>query len=237
MPLLAQAGFTVIVHDLRGLGDSDKLDTGYSKANVAEDVRQLVQSLRFDLINLVGTDIGTMVAYAYVSRHPDEVRHLVLAESLIPGFGLEERMNPATGGYWHFGFHMQVDVAEMLTAGKEEAYLLPTMSIMSTAPDATQVAQTLYLPYYRQPGGMRAGFRHYGTLIADGQENRAAFRAKLTIPVLVLNGERGLPQDQTLGCVQQVAEHVVAELVPDSGHTFAHDNPWWVAERLARFFR
>ncbi len=24
-------------------------------------------------------------------------------------------MNPAMGGYWHFGFHMQVDLATMLT--------------------------------------------------------------------------------------------------------------------------
>ncbi len=237
MPLLAQAGYTVIAPDLRGLGDSDKPDTGYSKVNVAEDVRQVVQSLGFDTINLVGTDIGMMVAYAYASRHPEEVRHVVLAESLIPGFGLEERMNPATGGYWHFGFHMQVDVAEMLTAGKEEAYLLPTMSMMSTSVDSLEVARTLYLPYYLQPGGMRAGFQHYGTLLDDGRENRAAFQNKMTMPVLVLNGERGIPQDQTLGCVQQVAEYIQADLIPDSGHTFADDNPTWVAGRLIRFFQ
>ena len=36
--------------------------------------------------------------------------------------------------------------------------------------------------------------------------------------------------------VLQVAENVEAELVPNSGHTFAEDNPAWVGERLARFF-
>jgi len=64
-----------------------KLKTGYSKANVAEDVRQVVQSLGFETIGLVGTDIGAMVAYSYAASHPQEIRHLVFAESLIPRFG------------------------------------------------------------------------------------------------------------------------------------------------------
>jgi len=145
-------------------------------------------------------------------------------------------MNPATGGYWHFGLHMQVDVAEMLTAGKEVAYLLPTMKMMSTAPDAGHDAENLYLPHYIAPGGMRAGFQHYGTLLMDGKENRAAFQSKLHLPVLVLNAARGIPQAQTLGCVKQVAENVEADLVPDSGHTIGNDNPAWVADRLIRFF-
>ena len=236
MPLLAQAGFTVIAPDLRGLGDSAKAEGGYAKTNVAEDVRQIVKSHSFETINLAGVDIGTMVAYAYASRHPGEVRRLVLAESLIPGFGLEELMNPATGGYWHFGFHMQVPVAEMLTAGKEAAYLLPTMSMMSAAPDGAEMAETVFLPHYIAPGGMRAGFQHYGTLLEDGKDNRATFQSKLSMPVLVLNGERGIPQDQTLGCVRQVASNVEAQLVPNSGHTIGYDNPSWVAAKLTTFF-
>lgn len=236
MPRLATAGFTVVAPDLRGLGDSAKAKTGYSKTNVAEDVREIVRSLGLGEINLVGTDIGTMVAYAYASRHSDEVRRLVLTESLIPGFGLEELMNPATGGYWHFGFHMQVDVATMLTAGREAAYLMPSLKMMSVSEDAEDVAETFYLPHYVAPGGMRAGFQHYGTLLEDGKANRDAFRTKLAMPVLVLNGDKGIPQEQTLGCVRQVAADVRAELVPNSGHTFADDNPAWAADRLTRFF-
>lgn len=145
-------------------------------------------------------------------------------------------MNPATGGFWHFGFHMQGEVATMLTAGKEAAYLLPTLSMMSTAPDAAAVAEQLYLPYYAAPGGMRAGFRHYETLVADGQENRARFTTPLPMPVLVLNGDHGLPQAPLLAGAQQVAATVTADTVPASGHTFAQDNPAWVAQRLHRFF-
>lgn len=236
MPLLAAKGYSVIAPDLRGCGDSDKPDGGYAKADVAEDIRRIVQAEGGERIRLVGTDIGTMVAYAYASRHPQEVERLILAESLIPGFGLEELMNPATGGYWHFGFQAQVELAAFLTEGKEAAYLLPTMSMMSAAPDAAETAQRDFLPYYTAPGGMRGGFQHYGTMIADGKANRDAFTAKLPMPVLVLSGERGIPQAQTLACVERVAEDIATDIVPASGHTFALDNPAWVAERMARFF-
>ena len=86
-----------------------------------------------------------MVAYAYAAAHPDEVRRLALCESLIPGFGLEELMNPATGGYWHFGFHMQVDIAEMLTKGKEADYLNPMWQMMSPVQGAEKAAVAEYL--------------------------------------------------------------------------------------------
>ena len=152
MPRLADAGFTVIAPDLRGLGDFARAETGYTKTNVAEDVRQVVQSLGLNTIHLVGTDIGTMVAYAYAANHPEEVRRLVLAESVLPGFGLEELMNPVKGGYWHFGFHLQVDLAEMLTAGKEAAYLLPTMRMMSISPDAAPGGEDLVSAVLRGSG-------------------------------------------------------------------------------------
>ena len=237
MPLLTEAGYTVIAPDLRGLGDSAKTESGYSKTNVAQDVHELVMHLGHREINLVGTDIGTMVAYAYAASYPDQVRRLVLSESVLPGFGLEELMNPATGGYWHFGFHMQVDVATMLTEGKEAAYLLPTMTMMSASAEAAETAKNIYLPHYLAAGGMRAGFRHCETLLDDGQENRARFKSKLTMPVLVLNGDRGLPPTQPLAGAQQVAAQVEADVVPNSGHTYAEDNPAWVAERLSRFFK
>ena len=82
---------------------------------------------------------------------------------------------------------------------------------------------------------MRAGFQHSGTLLADGSENRAAFRSKLPMSVLVLNGERGILQAHLLGCVRQGADTIETALVPGSAHTFPSDNPAWIAERLIRF--
>ena len=235
MPALAKAGFTVIAPDLRGLGDSDRPSHGYDKKTVADDIRHIVQDLGFDAIDLVGTDIGMMVAVSWALHHPTELRHLVLAESLIPGFGLEELMNPATGGYWHFGFHAQVDLATMLTEGKEAEYLGNNWKMFSPLKGITADDRKEYLRTYGNPDGMRAGFLHYAAMLDDGKANRKAFSQKLTMPVLVLNAGLGIPQDQTLGGVAQVFEHVEHDKVLLAGHAFAADRPDWTADRIIEF--
>ena len=235
MPLLAEAGYRVIVPDLRGSGDSAKPEDGYSKSNVAEDLTQLLQDQGVTSLHLVGTDIGMMVAYAFAAASPGMVQTLVLSESLLPGFGLEELMNPATGGYWHFGFHMQTDLADMLLKGKEKAYLSGMWSMMSTSTDS-DLSERL-LPYYTAPGAMRSGLMHYATLLEDGRENRARAGGKLAMPVLALSGEKGMPQRQTVDAARLVASDLQVDLVPGSGHTLAEDNPGWLAARLDTFFR
>ncbi|GAA0334757.1 alpha/beta hydrolase [Sphingomonas oligophenolica] len=243
MPLLAQAGRTVIAPDLRGMGLSAKPDKDYAKSdylkrNVAKDVHELLVSLNHDTVDLMGVDIGMMVAFAYAARYPTHVGHAVLGEGLLPGFGLEEHMNPATGGYWHFGFHAQVEIATMLTEGKEAAYLGPMWKMMSASPAAQQSNEGRFLPHYSARGGMRGGFAHYATLIGDdGRENRDHFRQKLAMPVLVLNGEKGLPLKATVDSVRRVADRIEEDIVPGAAHTLAQDNPAWLAERLNRFFQ
>ena len=236
MPALAEAGFTVIAPDLRGLGDSERPSHGYDKKTVADDIRHIVRDLGFDSIDLVGTDIGMMVAVSWALHHPTEIRRLVLAESLIPGFGLEELMNPATGGYWHFGFHAQVDLATMLTEGKEAEYLGNNWKMFSPLKGITADDREEYLRTYGNPDGMRAGFRHYAAMLDDGKANRKAFDQKLTMPVLVLNAGLGIPQDQTLGGVVQVFAHVEHDKVLLAGHAFAADRPDWTADRIIEFF-
>ena len=236
MPALADAGFTVIAPDLRGLGDSDKPSKGYDKKTVAEDIRHVVRALGFEAIDLVGTDIGMMVAVSWALHYPSELRHLVLAESLIPGFGLEELMNPATGGYWHFGFHAQVDLATMLTEGKEAEYLGNNWKMFSPLKGITTEDREEFLRTYGNPDGMRAGFRHYAAMLDDGKANRAAFDHKLIMPVLVLNAGLGIPQEQTLGGVDQVFSNVSHDKVLLAGHAFAADRPDWTANRIIDFF-
>ena len=68
MPALAK-NYTVIVPDLRGLGDSSKPTTGYDGNTTAEDIYQLVSQLGFKDIFLVGHDFGVQIAYSYAAAH------------------------------------------------------------------------------------------------------------------------------------------------------------------------
>ena len=233
LPLLAAHGFTVIAPDLRGSGDSQIPPGHWTKREEAGDLHGLLRHLGHDRAFVVGTDVGTMTAHAWAQTHPEDVDRLVLSEAFLPGYGLEEHMNPATGGSWHFGFHAQTDLAALLTAGKEEQYLSGFWSLMTgggiTAADRADLLRT-----YTRPDAMRGGFEHYATLVEDGRAARTGDR--LTMPVLVLNGEHGLPQDVLLTGAREAATDVSHDTVPGAAHTFAADNPTWTADRLARFF-
>ena len=62
IPQLIANNFTVIAPDLRGLGDSEKPQTGYDKKTIAEDIYQLVKKLGYSKIYLVAHDWGGPVA-------------------------------------------------------------------------------------------------------------------------------------------------------------------------------
>ena len=233
LPLLAAHGFTVIAPDLRGSGDSQIPPGHWTKREEAEDLHGLLRHLGHDRAFVVGTDVGTMTAHAWAQAHPEDVARLVLSEAFLPGYGLEEHMNPATGGSWHFGFHAQTDLAALLTAGKEEQYLSGFWSLM-TAGGISVADRADLLRTYTRPDAMRGGFEHYATLVQDGRSARTGDR--LTMPVLVLNGEHGLPQDVLLTGAREAATDVSHDTVPGAAHTFAADNPTWTADRLARFF-
>lgn len=237
MPALASR-YTVIAPDMRGFGTSDKPASGYEKTNVAEDIYQLVQQLGFKQVNLMGHDIGGMVSYAFAAQHPETVRHLVLTEFVMPGFGLEELMDVARGGLWHFGFHMQPKFPEMLTAGKEREYLT-TIAYKGGAYNKNAITDAdidTYLRTYAAPGGMTGGFNHYRTLLEDGRKFRELAKRKLQMPVLVIVGEQSGIGNKLIGGVRQVADNVQNDEIRNSGHWLAEEQPEELTRQLFAFF-
>ena len=72
IPALAEH-YTVIAPDLRGYGYSDKPAGGYDKRTMATDIHELVRSLGYNRIKLVGHDRGARVSHRYGLDYPDEV--------------------------------------------------------------------------------------------------------------------------------------------------------------------
>ena len=80
VPALAEAGFQVIVPDLRGYGKSDKPEAveAYSLPALAGDVLAILDSLGIDRAHVVGHDWGAALAWALASLVPDRVDHLAV---------------------------------------------------------------------------------------------------------------------------------------------------------------
>lgn len=71
----------VITPDQRGFGGSDLGDDSPSLDHVADDVAALLDRLGLDRVVLGGLSMGGYVAMAFLRRHRDRVRGLVLADT------------------------------------------------------------------------------------------------------------------------------------------------------------
>jgi pimeloyl-ACP methyl ester carboxylesterase len=135
MPALAAHGYRVVAPDLRGTGASDRPPSGYDKDTQTQDMRELLAQLGIHSgVRIVGHDIGGMVAFAYARRHPEEVEHLVLVELALPGLGLEQAMDVASGGLFHFGLFMTEELPELLLEGRESDFLTWWFDWLSAVP-------------------------------------------------------------------------------------------------------
>jgi pimeloyl-ACP methyl ester carboxylesterase len=239
MPALAR-NYTVIVPDLRGLGDSSKPIDGYDGNTTAEDIYQLISQLGLSQkIYLVAHDIGVQTAYSYAAAHPNNVSKLVIMEFAFPGFlppGFESLV-------WWFGFHQTRDIPEALTAGKEREYLSWFYRGLAYNPEAiTETDIDEFVSHYSAPGGMRAGFEYYRAFPIDAEQNKVLSETKLQIPVLVLGGDiypavgGDLPGNFALSSMQMLATNVTGITVPLSGHWIPEEQPQFVIEQLAKFF-
>jgi pimeloyl-ACP methyl ester carboxylesterase len=80
VPALAEAGFRVIVPDLRGYGRSDKPEEvdAYSIPVLAGDVLAVLADLDLGTAHVVGHDWGAGLAWALASLAPGSVDHLAV---------------------------------------------------------------------------------------------------------------------------------------------------------------
>ncbi|WP_413809729.1 alpha/beta fold hydrolase [Streptomyces sp. OE57] len=233
MPALA-ATHTVVVPDLRGTGASDRPEDGYTKVNQARDMRGTLTALGLSgPVSVAGHDIGSMVALGWAAAHPEDVSHLILVDSILPGLGLEEAMNVAEGGMWHFGFFMTPHVPEMLFDGHELEFFTATFTAMSNPGTFSPEDLSAYAEEYTGRERLRGGFEHYRTLLEDGRENRALLAGrKLLMPVLAVGTTHS--GRATADALLPVADNVHSA-VARTGHFVAEEDPDWFTKTVTEF--
>ena len=234
-PLIASlaATHTVVAPDLRGFDQSSKPEAGYDKKTMAQDVHALAVSLGFKRAQVVGHDIGLMVAYAYAAQYPAEVDRLALLDAFLPGVGNWETVW-LLRDLWHFHFYGEVPLK--LVAGRERIYFEHFWN--DFAADAKrsvpEADRQFYAAAFARPGGMRAGFEVFRAFEQDAKDFAAFAQVKLPMPVLVLTGEKASGEF----LIQQgrlVAEQVDGVVIKGAGHWLMEEAPTQVIPKLTEF--
>ena len=235
LPLIAELAptHTLIAPDLRGAGQSSTPADGYTKAAMAQDIHALVRKLGFERIQIVGHDIGLMVAYAYAAQYPDEVDRIALMDAFLPGVG-NWRDVWLMRDLWHFHFYGKTPLA--LVRGRERIYLEHFWNDFAadkshSIPEADRQAYTVA---YSRPGRMRAGWAYFISFQQAAKDFAQFSHTKLTMPVLVIGGEKSL--GDVLGRqMNLVATNVTVVTLKGAGHWVLEERPAETTAALVNF--
>ncbi|MDE1152694.1 MAG: alpha/beta hydrolase [Micavibrio sp.] len=184
---------TVIAPDLRGAGGSSTPADGYTKANMAQDIHALVESLGYKSVEIVGHDIGLMVAYAYAAQYPTEVSKIALMDAFLPGVG-DWKSVWLMRDLWHFHFYGETPLA--LVKGRERTYFEHFWNDFAadrhhSVPEADRV---FYAKEYAKPDHMRAGFEYFHAFEQDAKDFAKFEETPLEMPMLVIAGGKASGQ-------------------------------------------
>jgi pimeloyl-ACP methyl ester carboxylesterase len=232
IPLLAER-FTVIAPDLPGVGDSAIPADGLDMKTAAIRIHALTQSLGVQKSEVVGHDIGLMVAYAYAAQFPTEVQKLVVMDAFLPGVGGWEEVynNPFL---WHFRFNGPTP--EALVQGRERIYFEHFWNDFAadktrSIPEADRKA---YAEAYSRPGRMRAGWAYFVSFQQAAKDFAQLSQNKLTMPVLVIGGEKSLG-DALAKQMKLVASDVTVVVLKNTGHWVLEERPTETTQALQKF--
>jgi pimeloyl-ACP methyl ester carboxylesterase/uncharacterized RmlC-like cupin family protein len=214
---------TVIAPDLRGMGLSAIATDGFTKKNQAGDIAGVLDALHIERADIVGHDIGNMVAFAFAITYQERTTRLVVMDAPVPGIGPWEEIlkNPLL---WHFRFGGP-DM-ERLVAGRERIYLDRFWNEFSANPaQFTETSRQHYATLYAQPGRMHAGFMQFAAFDQDAIDNRASSAlSRLQMPLLAVGGDHSF--GATMAFVMRFAADDVHQVViADAGHWLMEEQP------------
>ena len=236
--------YRVIIIDLRGMGTSEKPESGYDKKTMATDIQQLVLHLGFDKVSLMGHDIGGMVAMSFAFNFPKSTEKLIVLDGSHPSEGMyqmplipspgtfNEKMDGEMPYAWWMGFNQVKNLPEQLLEGRFHLlqewlfyYVMIDESIM------TELERAVYAAAYNDKDSIRASNAWYQTFHQDIEDSK--HYQPLMMPVLGIGSyisynymNYGLPF---------VATDLEVVGIMDSGHYLFEEKPQEVLDIVLPF--
>jgi len=135
---------------------------------------------------------------------------------------------------WHFHFYGKTPLA--LVDGRERIYFEHFWNEFAADPSrsVSEPDRRFYAAAYAQPGGMKAGFEVFRAFEQDAADFAGFAKTKLTMPMLVLAGEKA-SGEFLIGQGRLVATDVEGAVIERAGHWLIDEAPDQVIPKLVEF--
>ena len=227
--------YTVVASDLRGYGDSSKVEgggdhTAYSKRTNALDQVEVMRHFGFERFSVFGHDRGGRVTHRMCLDHPERVERAAVLD-IVPTHYLFTHVTKslAENMYHWFFFARPAPFPETVIGNSLEMFVGRGDPILGAE----------YLRTFRIPGTVHAMCEDYraGASI-DLVHDEADLYQKIECPLLVLWGERGTVAGRydALEVWSRRAARVGGKQMP-GGHSFQESHPVETVAELRAFLR
>jgi pimeloyl-ACP methyl ester carboxylesterase len=236
-PALADAGYRVLMPDLRGLGWSDAPRDGYEKENLARDQVELLDALGIERVKLMGHDWGGYAGFLMSVLHPERV------ERFIPLNIIHPWPNPDVRGVlnaWRLVYQLPMVLPIVGPRATRKRGLIRLMLDRSKPGVFSDDELEAFEAPYRTPAGARASSKYYRSF--QGHDlplllRRHWTRYRLTTPTLMVYGEGDFAVTKSaLEGYERYADNMRIDTIPDTGHFVVDAAPHVVIERALEFF-
>jgi pimeloyl-ACP methyl ester carboxylesterase len=237
MPALAK-NYTVIAFDLPGLGNSAPSTVGYDGADIATVLHDAVAALGYGSqpVSILGHDQGANIAYVYARLFPASVSRVMVLESALNGYGLENLYSFS----FHFLFNQQppsVTEGMVNNVASSDAYLLHMYSFVANpgAGAITPLDLLIWDADYACPANREAGYNYYRAFQQDATFDTSTNTSKLTVEMGAMGGDNSFGNFVATS-FSNVDSDVKTIIAPNSGHYIPDENPTFVSGCATLFF-
>lgn len=231
VPALIEAGFRVVLVDLRGYGESDRPRRGYDLDTLAADISAVIDDLGAERVSVVGHDWGGAVTWHLAARRPWRVERVVVLDCPHPVIMQRALLdNPRQRRRSWYMFFFQLPLLPELWLSKNDG---ANLSRMFREPDLGGAPASLVEAERRallEPGALRPALAYYRENLRAGLSDLALRRSPryppIQLPVTLIWGER----DSCLGTelidgTQHLAPRLDVHVVPGAGHFVHQERP------------
>ncbi len=222
-PVAKLDGWMRIAPDLRGMGQSDAPDLGYSMSTYAEDLLALLNTLGVDRAVLCGLSMGGYVAFEMLRRARERVRGLILMDTRAEADSPEiRRARDASAAQARDGG------AEAIADG-----LLPRMLSVRSKGERPELAGRVHKMMAATPV---AGMLGAIGAMRDRPDSFALLRTLSDLPVMVLVGDDDelIPIDRSQAMIEALPTASLS-VVAGAGHIPPMERPEITTALMSKF--
>jgi len=230
--------YSVLCPDLRGFGWSDAPATGYEKEQLVDDIIALLDTLKLNRIRLMAHDWGGWVGFLLCLRQPERVQRYLALNIPHPFQKLDTRVLTL----WRFGYQWVIasPLLGQWIVQNQTGFVRRLLQWGFVNKPLTEEEILTYTSRLGEPARAYASVMLYRSFLLHEFLPLIRGRycsSRLSTSALILFGTRDFAMSTAvLKGYRPYADDLKIELVPNSGHFIAEDQPELVSKRALEFF-